>query len=82
MKVSVIFPAVPSVQRQRSWTCMQDSAQRFSASTLCEIEDWQCCGGVFVSAKDEIASKLSERPRTRWRQERTAAFGYGMFSLP
>jgi len=26
---------------------------------LCEIEDWQCCGGVFVSASDEIASKLS-----------------------
>ncbi len=26
---------------------------------LCEIEDWQCCGGVYVSAKDEIVSKLS-----------------------
>ncbi len=26
---------------------------------LCEIEDWQCCGGVFVSAKDEVATKLS-----------------------
>lgn len=26
---------------------------------LCEIEDWQCCGGVFVSARDEIATKLS-----------------------
>ena len=26
---------------------------------LCEIPDWQCCGGVYVSAKDEIASKLS-----------------------
>lgn len=26
---------------------------------LCEIEDWQCCGGVFISAKDEIATKLS-----------------------
>ncbi len=26
---------------------------------LCEIEDWQCCGGVYVSARDEIASKLS-----------------------
>lgn len=26
---------------------------------LCEIENWQCCGGVYVSAKDEIASKLS-----------------------
>lgn len=26
---------------------------------LCEPENWQCCGGVFVSAKDEIASKLA-----------------------
>ena len=26
---------------------------------LCEIKDWQCCGGVFVSARDEISSKLS-----------------------
>ena len=26
---------------------------------LCELEDWQCCGAVYVSAKDEIASKLS-----------------------
>jgi len=26
---------------------------------LCEIENWQCCGGVFVSAGDEIATKLS-----------------------
>lgn len=27
--------------------------------TLEEIEDWQCCGGVFTTAKDEIATKLS-----------------------
>lgn len=26
---------------------------------LCEVDNWQCCGGVFVSAKDEIATKLS-----------------------
>ena len=26
---------------------------------LCEVENWQCCGGVFVSASDEIATKLS-----------------------
>ena len=26
---------------------------------LCEIPDWQCCGGVYVSARDEIATKLS-----------------------
>ena len=26
---------------------------------LCEIKDWQCCGGVYVTAKNEIATKLS-----------------------
>lgn len=26
---------------------------------MCEIPDWQCCGGVFVSTSDEIASKLA-----------------------
>ncbi len=25
---------------------------------LCEIDAWQCCGGVFSTARDEIASKL------------------------
>ena len=27
--------------------------------TLEELEDWQCCGGVFTTSKDEIATKLS-----------------------
>ena len=27
--------------------------------TLEEIENWQCCGGVFTSARDEVATKLS-----------------------
>ena len=40
-----------------------DRYARLSAEALgvelCEIENWQCCGGVFVSAKDEVASKLS-----------------------
>ena len=26
---------------------------------LCEAENWQCCGGVYVNAKDEIVSKLA-----------------------
>ena len=26
---------------------------------LCEIPDWQCCGGVYPMAKDEIAQRLS-----------------------
>ncbi len=27
--------------------------------TLEEIDEWQCCGGVFTTAKDEVATKLS-----------------------
>ena len=27
--------------------------------TLEEIEDWQCCGGVFTTASNEVATKLS-----------------------
>lgn len=42
---------------------MLDVYARNSAAALgfelCEIENWQCCGGVFVTAKDELASKLS-----------------------
>ncbi len=26
---------------------------------LCELENWQCCGGVFTTSNDEIATKLS-----------------------
>ena len=27
--------------------------------TLSELPEWQCCGGVYTTAKDEIATKLS-----------------------
>ena len=27
--------------------------------TLEEIQNWQCCGGVFTTANDEVATKLS-----------------------
>jgi len=40
-----------------------DKYARLSAEklgvTLEEIDNWQCCGGVFTSASDEIATKLS-----------------------
>jgi heterodisulfide reductase subunit B len=26
---------------------------------LCELENWQCCGGVYITSNDEIATKLS-----------------------
>ena len=39
-----------------------DRYARLSAEALgyelCEIENWQCCGGAYTSAKDEIATKL------------------------
>jgi len=42
---------------------MLDKYARASAKALgfelCEIEDWQCCGGVYPLGKDEIATKLS-----------------------
>ena len=37
--------------------------------TLEEIPDWQCCGGVYPMAKDEIATKLSSvRPLMKAQQ--------------
>ena len=40
-----------------------DRYGRFAAEklgvTLEEIADWQCCGGAYTMARDEIASKLS-----------------------
>ncbi|MGN0643001.1 MAG: CoB--CoM heterodisulfide reductase iron-sulfur subunit B family protein [Huintestinicola sp.] len=40
-----------------------DKYARLSAEalgiTLDELKDWQCCGGVYPMAKDEIATKLS-----------------------
>lgn len=39
-----------------------DRYARLSAQALgielCEMDNWQCCGGVFSTARDEIASKL------------------------
>ena len=34
------------------------SAEKLGAP-LCELEEWQCCGGAFTTASDEIATKLA-----------------------
>lgn len=40
-----------------------DECARLSAEalgfTLAELPEWQCCGGVYTAAKDEIVTKLS-----------------------
>lgn len=38
--------------------------------TLEEIEEWQCCGGVFTTAKDEIATKLSSVRALKYANEK------------
>lgn len=38
--------------------------------TLEEIENWQCCGGVFTTSKDEVATKLSSVRALKYAQDR------------
>lgn len=38
--------------------CARESAEALGFS-LAEIPEWQCCGGVYTSAKDEIVTKLA-----------------------
>ena len=38
--------------------------------TLEEIEEWQCCGGVFTTAKDEVATKLSSVRALKYAHDR------------
>ena len=35
-----------------------------------EIEDWQCCGGVFTTAKNEVATKLSSVRALKYASEK------------
>ena len=41
--------------------------------TLEEIEDWQCCGGVFTTARDEVATKLSSVRALKAAREKSQA---------
>ena len=58
MKVSY-FPGCTLKTKARA---LDEYARRCALALGVELEelpDWQCCGGVFSTAKDEIASKLS-----------------------
>ena len=39
--------------------------------TLEEIENWQCCGGVFTSAANEVATKLSSVRALKYASDRS-----------
>lgn len=58
MKVSY-FPGCTLRTKAKELDYYARKCAEILGAELCEIENWQCCGGVFVSAKDEIATKLS-----------------------
>ncbi len=58
MKVSY-FPGCTLKNKAKDLDIYARKCAEVLGVTLEEIENWQCCGGVFTTAKDEIATKLS-----------------------
>ena len=58
MKVSY-FPGCTLKTKAKDLDLYARKSAEALGVTLEEIENWQCCGGVFTTAKDEVATKLS-----------------------
>ena len=58
MKVSY-FPGCTLKNKAKDLDMYAYKSAEVLGITLEEIENWQCCGGVFTTAKNEIATKLS-----------------------
>ncbi|MBE7026901.1 MAG: disulfide reductase [Ruminococcaceae bacterium] len=58
MKVSY-FPGCTLKNKAKDLDLYAYKSAEALGITLEEIENWQCCGGVFTTAKNEIATKLS-----------------------
>lgn len=58
MKVSY-FPGCTLKNKAKDLDLYAYKSAEALGITLEEIENWQCCGGVFVTAKNEVATKLS-----------------------
>lgn len=58
MKVSY-FPGCTLKNKAKELDVYSVKCAEILGITLEEIENWQCCGGVFSTAKDEVATKLS-----------------------
>ena len=58
MKASY-FPGCTLKNKAKDLDAYARSCAEVLGVTLEEIENWQCCGGVFTSANDEVATKLS-----------------------
>ena len=58
MKVSY-FPGCTLKNKAKDLDAYAYRSAEALGVTLEEIEDWQCCGGVFTTANNEVATKLS-----------------------
>ena len=58
MKVSY-FPGCTLKNKAKDLDLYAYKSAEVLGVTLEEIENWQCCGGVFTTAKNEVATKLS-----------------------
>ena len=58
MKVSY-FPGCTLKNKAKDLDLYSYKTAEALGVTLEEIEEWQCCGGVFTTANDEVATKLS-----------------------
>ena len=58
MKVSY-FPGCTLKNKAKDLDLYAYKSAEVLGATLEEIPDWQCCGGVFTTANDEVATKLS-----------------------
>lgn len=58
MKVSY-FPGCTLKNKAAELDFYARASAEILGITLEEIENWQCCGGVFSTARDEVATKLS-----------------------
>ncbi len=58
MKVSY-FPGCTLKTKAKDLDLYARKCAEILGVELEEIENWQCCGGVFTTARDEIATKLS-----------------------
>ena len=58
MKVSY-FPGCTLKNKAKELDAYARKSAEALGITLVEIKDWQCCGGVFTTAENEIATKLS-----------------------
>lgn len=58
MKVSY-FPGCTLKNKAKDLDLFAYKASEALGITLEEIENWQCCGGVFTTANNEVATKLS-----------------------